>query len=68
MMFTRPMFQTPDMKAQHDVLNEVAALVESGTLRTTRTRSFGPLNAENLRSAHAAIEQGSTIGKLTLGL
>jgi NADPH2:quinone reductase len=66
LMFTRPMFQTPDMEAQHDLLNEVAGLVESGTLRTTRTRSFGPLNAENLRNAHAAIETGRTIGKLTL--
>jgi NADPH2:quinone reductase len=68
LMFTRPMFQTADMQAQHDLLNEVAALVESGTLRTTKTRSFGPLNAGNLRRAHAAVEQGNTIGKLTLGL
>lgn len=66
LMFTRPMFQTPDMQAQHDLLNEVASLVESGTLQTTRTKSFGRLNAENLRKAHAAIETGNTIGKLTL--
>ena len=66
LMFTRPMFETPDMEAQHDLLNEAASLLESGALRTTHTRSFGPLNAENLRKAHAAIEQGDSIGKLTL--
>jgi NADPH:quinone reductase-like Zn-dependent oxidoreductase len=67
LMFTRPMFETPDMQAQHSLLNETAALLESGVLRTTQTRSFGPLNAENLRRAHAAIEKGDTIGKVTLG-
>jgi zinc-binding alcohol dehydrogenase family protein len=68
LMFTRPMFETDDMQAQHDLLNETAALLESGTLRTTQTRSFGPLNAGNLRKAHAAIEKGNSIGKITLQL
>ena len=66
LMFTRPMFQTPDMQAQHDLLNETAGLIEAGTLRTTKTVSFGQMNAENLRSAHAAIERGDMIGKGTL--
>jgi NADPH:quinone reductase-like Zn-dependent oxidoreductase len=66
LMFTRPMFETDDMKAQHDLLNEAAALLESGALRTTQRRSFGLLNAENLRKAHATIEQGDTVGKVTL--
>jgi NADPH2:quinone reductase len=66
LMFTRPMFETPDMQAQHDLLNEVSALLDSGVLRTTKTRSFGRLTADNLRKAHAAIERGDTIGKLTL--
>ena len=66
LMFTRAMFETPDMQAQHDLLNEASALLEAGTLRTTHARSFGPLNAENLRKAHAAIEKGDMIGKATL--
>jgi len=66
LMFTRPMFETFDMQAQHDLLSEVAGLVESGTLRTTKRRSFGKLNAESLRQAHRAIEKGDTIGKITL--
>jgi zinc-binding alcohol dehydrogenase family protein len=34
-MFTRSTFATSDMIAQHNLLNEVAALVDSGMIRTT---------------------------------
>lgn len=66
LMFTRPMYQTPDMQAQHDLLAETARLLDEGTLRHTMRENFGPLNAANLRRAHAAIEAGHTIGKLVL--
>ncbi|MFC3676708.1 zinc-binding alcohol dehydrogenase family protein [Ferrovibrio xuzhouensis] len=65
-MFTRSMFQTADMQAQHDLLNEVARLVDAGTLRTTLAEVLGPINAATLRKAHAAIESGRTRGKLVL--
>jgi NADPH:quinone reductase len=68
LMFTRPMFQTPDMQAQHELLSETAALVEGGTIRTTKTTSFGVMDAQNLRKAHAEIERGAMIGKLTLSV
>ncbi|MBE9603405.1 zinc-binding alcohol dehydrogenase family protein [Acetobacteraceae bacterium H6797] len=67
LMFTRPLFNTPDMIEQHRLLNEVAGLVEAGTLKTTLTRVVGPIDAAHLREAHAALESGSTIGKLVLG-
>lgn len=67
LMFTRPIFQTGDMQAQHDLLAATAQLVDAGILRTTLTEQFGPLTAENLRRAHARIESGSMIGKLALG-
>lgn len=67
LMFTRPVFQTPDMQAQHDLLVEASRLVDAGTLRTTLTERFGSLNATNLRRAHARIESGTMIGKLALG-
>lgn len=66
LMFTRSEFQTPDMQAQHDILNAAADLYENGTLRTTLRENLGPLNAENLRRAHAALESGRTIGKVVL--
>lgn len=66
LMFTRSEFQTPDMQAQHDILNAAADLYDDGTLRTTLRKTLGPLNAENLRRGHAVLESGSTIGKLVL--
>ncbi len=66
LMFTRAEFQTPDMAAQHEILNAAADLYEKGTLRSTLRESLGPLSAGNLRRAHARIESGRTIGKLVL--
>src|SRR3978361_1163052 len=34
-MFTRSSFQTPDMIALHNLLNDVADLIDKGVLRTT---------------------------------
>jgi NADPH:quinone reductase-like Zn-dependent oxidoreductase len=66
MMFTRSLFQTPDMDAQHRLLKEVAALVDAGVLRTALTHVGGPLTAENLRHAHERIETGRAVGKTVL--
>ena len=65
-MFTRALFETAEPMAQHRILNHIAELVEAGTIRTTFTHDMGVINAENLRKAHAAIESGTTIGKLVL--
>lgn len=65
-MFTRSMFQTDDMIAQHYILQRVATLIDHGTLKTTLSEVRSPINAENLRAAHAQLESGSTIGKLVL--
>lgn len=65
-MFTRALFQTANMQAQHDALNQVANLVDQGVLRTTFAQAFGAINAENLRKAHALIESGRAKGKVVL--
>lgn len=65
-MFTRSMFQTADMQAQHDLLDRVATLVDEGRIRTTLSETFGPINAANLRRAHAFIESGTARGKVVL--
>lgn len=67
LMFTRALYETPDMQAQHDILEETARLLDDGTLRHTMKEDFGPLNAESLRKAHARLESGQMIGKLVLG-
>jgi hypothetical protein len=51
---------------QHKLLDEVSALVDEGPIRTTLGRHLGPINAVNLRTAHAAIERGRSIGKIVL--
>ena len=65
-MFTRSTFETADMAAQHLLLNEVADMVDSGTIRTTVQENLGRINAANLRRAHAMIESGRTRGKIVL--
>lgn len=66
LMFTRPMFGTPDMAEQGRLLDEVARLVDDGTLRTTLADRFGPITAANLRKAHALLESGTARGKIVL--
>ena len=66
MMFARPVFGTPDMIEQHKLLNEVAALIDAGTLKTTLGEHYGTINAQNLRRAHALIESGKAKGKIVL--
>lgn len=66
LMFTRSMFQTPDMIAQHHLLEEVAALVDAGILRSTYAQHFGKICAENLKKAQALIQSGQSRGKIVL--
>jgi NADPH:quinone reductase len=65
-MFTRSMFQTPDMIEQHRLLTRTAALIDAGALRTTVGQHLGRIDAANLRRAHALLEGGHVIGKLVL--
>ncbi|MCK9860201.1 zinc-binding alcohol dehydrogenase family protein [Paenibacillus sp. ATY16] len=65
-MFTRSTYQTPDMIEQHNLLNDVAALIDQGIIRTTTNEILSPINATNLRKAHALLETGRTVGKIVL--
>ncbi len=66
MMFARPRFKTADQAEQGRILERVAALIDAGELRSTRTETLAPINAGNLREAHRRLESGTTIGKLVL--
>jgi zinc-binding alcohol dehydrogenase family protein len=65
-MFTRSTFQTPDMRAQHDLLEDASGLLEAGVLVTTLRENLGRICAENLKLAHSRIEHGHAIGKIVL--
>jgi zinc-binding alcohol dehydrogenase family protein len=66
LMFTRSLFQTPDMIKQHELLERVAELIDSGVLRTTLGEHYGAINAANLIRAHELIESGTAKGKIVL--
>ncbi|MFT8896073.1 MAG: zinc-binding alcohol dehydrogenase family protein [Acetobacter sp.] len=66
LMFTRSTFQTADVIRQAEILEEVSSLVDAGVLRTTLSDVAGPINAANLRRAHALLESGKAKGKIVL--
>lgn len=66
LMFTRSLYETPDMINQHHLLNRVSALIDQGALQTTVGEHFGAINAANMRRAHALIESGKARGKIVL--
>ncbi|MEE3501582.1 zinc-binding alcohol dehydrogenase family protein [Acidiphilium acidophilum] len=65
-MFARSLHHTKRMSEQHHILQSISRLVDQGVIRTTMTSNFGTINAANLRRAHAAIESGTTRGKIVL--
>jgi zinc-binding alcohol dehydrogenase family protein len=66
LMFTRSLFQTPDMIEQHRLLNEVSRLLDAGTLRSTMTANAGRIDVAGLQRVHALVESGRSIGKTVL--
>lgn len=66
LMFTRPIFETPDMGQQGELLNKVSALVDAGEIGSTLTEVAGEINAANLKRVHARIESGTAHGKIVL--
>ncbi len=66
LMFTRPLYGTPDMIEQHKLLNKISELVDAGTIRTTLSEIVGPINASNLKTAHAMVESSRMRGKAVL--
>lgn len=67
-MAARAKFQTPDMHRQGEILADLALLCDSGDFPKIHTRVFDSLTIENLREAHAAMENGSAHGKWVLKL
>jgi zinc-binding alcohol dehydrogenase family protein len=65
-MFARAMHQTPDMIEQHKLLTYVANEIDAGRIRTTLSEVLTPINAENIRAAHALIETGRAKGKIVV--
>jgi len=65
-MFTRSMYETPDMIKQHELLSKLSKLIDGGKVTTTLTETLRPINAETLCKAHKIVETGSMIGKIVV--
>jgi NADPH:quinone reductase-like Zn-dependent oxidoreductase len=65
-MFTRPKYETADMIKRHELLCEIVAMVDSGSLRTALGENLGTINAASLKKAHERVETGRTRGKIVL--
>jgi NADPH:quinone reductase-like Zn-dependent oxidoreductase len=65
-MFTRSMFQMDDIEVQHQLLNRVSEMLDSGELISTVNNNLGPISVETLKAAHAEQESGRVIGKNVL--
>lgn len=65
-MFTRSMFGTADIARQGEILQELGGLITQEKVFSTRKKTLGAINAENLREAHLQIETGRAIGKIVL--
>jgi zinc-binding alcohol dehydrogenase family protein len=66
LMFTRALFNTPDLIKQHEMLNQIAQYVDQGLIKTTVNHHLGTINANNLKQAHAMLESHQVIGKIVL--
>lgn len=65
-MYTRSLFNTPDLHEQHNILNQISRLIDNNTLRTTLGEHLGKITAENILKAHQILESNKACGKLVL--
>jgi len=65
-MFTRSVFETEDMIAQHHILNKLADLLDNGTIQSTLKTTLNGLTVSNFKEAHKLLESGTTIGKIAI--
>jgi NADPH2:quinone reductase len=63
LMFTRSLFETPDMIEQKHVLARVAALADEGRIRSTVSERIADFSAAGIRAAHELVESGRMTGK-----
>ena len=65
-MFSRSAAGGDAQLAQGRILDRLADLVEAGEIRSTLTRTLGPISAAPLQQAHDLLASGRTLGKIAL--
>jgi NADPH2:quinone reductase len=62
-MFTRPLFETPDIGKQSELLNKLSTLVDAKKISSTVPEVACMIDVATLCRVHAQIESGSAHGK-----
>ena len=65
-MYTRSMYNTPDIARQGEILNDVAALLDDGKIATTLNETLQGLSVETLTEAHQRVLEGHMRGKVVM--
>lgn len=66
LMYTRSMFNTPDIAEQGEILKHVAAMVDEGKVQTTLSETLHGLSVESIEAAHAQVLDGHMQGKVVI--
>ncbi|MBK5143216.1 zinc-binding alcohol dehydrogenase family protein [Budviciaceae bacterium BWR-B9] len=66
LMFTRSMYQTPDMAEQGRILQQVANMIDKGELKGTLNTTLHGLSVETITQAHAKQLEGHMTGKIAI--
>lgn len=65
-MFSKSYYHTLDLSSQHDILTQIAHLLDQGLLSSTVTKELTPINVANLKQAHQLVATNRMIGKVVL--
>lgn len=66
LMFTRSMYQTPDIAEQGHILQQTAKLIDNGELKTTLNETLHGLSVESITQAHKKQLEGHMTGKIAI--
>lgn len=65
-MYSKSYYQTSDMITQHEILNQIAELLDQKAIQSTVTKILTPINVTNLKEAHQLVETNHMIGKIAI--
>lgn len=66
LMFTRSLYNTDDIEKQHDILFQMANLIDSGRIQTTLGETVKGFSLESFKQAHKLVESGKGVGKVAI--
>lgn len=66
LMYTRSMFNTPDIARQGEILDATAKLLDAGKITTTLNKTLQGLSVETLTEAHQLVLEGHMRGKVVM--